>query len=69
MVKNKYLNNLFDLALSNKSSLLIPESDDIRIQKAVKKLKDIGFDILDINDFNNNDRYYHFLLNYGFSHL
>ena len=49
MVKNKYLNNLFDLALSNKSSLLIPESDDIRIQKAVKKLKDIGFDILDIN--------------------
>ena len=67
MVKNKYLNNLFDLALSNKSSLLIPESDDIRIQKAVKKLKDIGFNILDINDFNNNDKYYHFLLDKKFT--
>ena len=67
MNKNKYLKNLFERAIATDASILIPESDDIRIQKAIIKLRNIGFNILDINNFNDNKKYFDFIANKKFT--
>tara|TARA_Y100001970_G_scaffold93268_1_gene117575 strand:+ start:1489 stop:2403 length:915 start_codon:yes stop_codon:yes gene_type:complete len=61
MSNNKYFKNLFERAISSNSSILIPESDDLRIKEAVSKLKKMGFNILSVNDFGDEDKYFNFI--------
>ena len=67
MNHNKYLNHLFERAISNNSSILIPEIYDIRVQDAATKLKSMGFNILNVNDFNNESKYFDFISNKKFT--
>jgi len=66
-MSNKLINDLFERAISNNASILIPESDDIRVQKAIKKLRSMGFNVLHVDDFKNNDKYFDFISNKKFT--
>ena len=66
-MSDKLINDLFERAISNNASILIPESDDIRVQKAIKKLRSMGFNVLHVDDFKNNDKYFDFISNKKFT--
>tara|TARA_B110000014_G_scaffold259969_1_gene248754 strand:+ start:338 stop:1249 length:912 start_codon:yes stop_codon:yes gene_type:complete len=66
-MSNKLINDLFEKAISNNASILIPESHDIRVQKAIKKLQSMGFNVLHVDDFKNNDKYFDFISNKKFT--
>ena len=59
------MNNIFDKLkkklIDKDITLILPESKDNRVVKATKKLKDVGFNILDISDCRNNDIYISYL--------
>ena len=61
MKNHKYFTNLFERSISSNANILLPEVDDIRIIESKKKLKDLGFNILDINDFADDKKYIDFL--------
>ena len=68
MDQNNFVNNLIRSAKSKKAAILLPEIIDPRIEKATKKLKKIGINVPNINDFNsNNDKYIDFLLKRKFT--
>ena len=67
MSKNSYLKSLFERASSSDASILIPESDDLRVQEAIIKLKSLNFNILDINNFNDDEKYFNFISNKKFT--
>ena len=56
------MDNFFDKlalkALSNNASILLPECFDSRVKSAIDKLKEIGFNIPKLDDFNNNNQIY-----------
>jgi len=67
-MKNKYLSSLLEKAKEKEASILIPESSDSRINEAISELKKNGFNIQDVNDFNEyNDKYIDFLFNKKFT--
>ena len=51
MQKNKYLDNVIDRALSKPIRLLLPEQSDLRIKEATVKLVQIGFNVINIDSF------------------
>lgn len=65
------MNNIFDKLkkkLFDKDiTLILPETKDNRVIKATKKLKDLGLNILDINDCKNKDKYISYLLSRDFT--
>jgi phosphate acetyltransferase len=61
MKNHKYFTNLFERSISSNANILLPEADDVRIIEAKKKLKDLGFNILDINDFADDKKYIDFI--------
>lgn len=67
MNNSKYLKNLFERSSSINSSILIPESNDSRVKEATIELKKNGFNILDINDFVDNEKYLNFLSSQKFT--
>ena len=67
MKKSKFLDQLIERALEKKSSILLPEINDERIQKAIIKLKNLGFNILELSDFSNNDKYIKYIFSKKFS--
>ena len=67
-MKNKYLSNLLSKANQKEASILIPETSDTRVAEAISKLKKNGFNIPNVNDFNeNNDKYINFLFDRKFT--
>ena len=54
MKNNNFLKNLFERALENKSSIILPEITDDRVKRATLELKKLGFNIIDINDFSDS---------------
>ena len=57
MLKNKYIEKIINKVLDNPQRLILPELDDIRISKAKQKMEDMGFNILDLNDYNDYSLY------------
>ena len=59
------MNNIFDRIKKNlldkDITLILPEINDHRIIEATKELKSLGLNILDINDYKNNDLYINYL--------
>ena len=45
---------ILDRGLSKKAKIIIPELTDDRVKKAIKTLKSIGYDIVDVNSCRNN---------------
>lgn len=65
---NKFFNDLSLKALSKKASILLPETFDSRIKDAIIRLRDMGFSIPEIDNFNHhNDLYIDYLLNRKFT--
>ena len=67
MKNNNFLKNLFERALENKSSIILPEITDDRVKRATLELKKLGFNIIDINDFSDNSKYIEYILKQKFS--
>ena len=67
MKSNDFLNNIINRALQKKSKIILPETVDKRIQDATLKLRDLGFNIVDIDSFSNNDKYIEYILSKKFS--
>lgn len=67
MTKNKYLDNIVNNALKKSARLILPEQSDSRVLEATKLLCKMGFDILNINDFSENDLYFNCLKNKKFT--
>ena len=57
MQKNKYLDNVIDRALSKPIRLLLPEQSDLRIKEATVKLVQIGFNVINIDSFDDVSLY------------
>jgi len=65
---DNFFNQLVSKALANNSSILLPEFYDSRINNAIIKLKEIGFNIPKLDDFNkNNQTYIDYLSNRKFT--
>ncbi len=45
---------IIDRGLESKAKIILPEVNDDRVKKATRKLLSMGYDIVDINDYNNN---------------
>ena len=67
MKNNNFLKNLIDRALEKKASIILPETNDKRINDAIQELKKLGFNILDVNDFSEDDKYIEYILQKKFS--
>ncbi len=61
MNTNQYFENLFERANLIEASILIPESDDNRVKEATTQLNQMGFHILDVNDFTDDQKYFDFI--------
>ena len=57
MLKNKYIKKIINKVLDNPQRLILPETDDSRIKKAKQKMINIGFNILDLDDFKDHTLY------------
>ena len=66
MKNNNFLKNLIDRALEKKASIILPETNDKRINDAIQELKKLGFNILDVNDFSEDDKYIEYILQKNF---
>ncbi len=51
---NRYEQRIIEIGLQNNAKLALPESSDIRIQNAKKKLTDLGFNVIKIDDYKSN---------------
>ena len=67
MDTNQYLKQLLERASSIKASILLPESDDDRVRKAKNKLNQMGFNVLNINDFSDHQKYFDFISSQKFT--
>ena len=61
MKNRNYLKSLFERASASNSSILIPESEDSRVIDAKNKLKSFGFNIVEVDDFNDDSKYIEFI--------
>ena len=52
---NKYRDRIFNLAKNSNARLVLPEKNDKRIIAACEKLDSMGFTIININDYLNNN--------------
>ena len=48
---NKFQTRIIDMAKKTNSKIIIPEKSDNRVQKAIVELKGMGFDIINIDDY------------------
>ena len=55
---NKFQTRIIDMAKKVNSKIILPERSDKRVQKAIIELKDMGFDIIDIDDYQHKMEYY-----------
>ena len=62
MKNNDFINEFINRALEKNSTIILPEINDKRIQDAIQELRDLGFNIVDIDDFSNNDKYIEYIL-------
>ncbi len=67
MTDNKYLNNIIKNALKKPVNLILPEKNDSRVIKAKEKLSKFGFNVLDIDNFSEDDLYFDCLKNKKFT--
>jgi len=67
MKNNDFINELINRALEKDSTIILPEISDKRIQDATLKLRDLGFNIVDLDSFSNNDKYIEYILSKKFS--
>ena len=57
MRKNKFSDRILKQALLKPKKIILPEQQDSRIQESQQKMVDMGFNILDLNSFNDNSFY------------
>ncbi|MEE2858772.1 MAG: phosphate acyltransferase [Candidatus Neomarinimicrobiota bacterium] len=55
---NKFQTRIIDMAKKTNSKIIIPEKSDNRVQKAIVELKGMGFDIINIDDYQHKMEYY-----------
>ena len=67
MIDNLYVKDMINRVIKNPPRLLLPEFEDSRIQEAKKKLLELGFNILDINEFDNIEKYKQHIKNKKFT--
>ena len=67
MLKNKYIEKIINKVLDNPQRLILPETDDSRIKKAKQKMINIGFNILDLDDFKDHTLYINHIKNKKFT--
>ena len=53
-LSNQYKNNIIEKALNSKSKIILPEQYDPRIKAACEEMKSMGFNIIDIDNFQEN---------------
>ena len=57
MLKNSYIHNVIQQVLKTPPKLILPEQNNPRIKKAAKLLEKLGFNIINIKDYNDNNSY------------
>ena len=57
MINNLYVKDMISRVLKNPPKLILPEFEDSRIQEANNTLLDMGFNMIDINTFNDFNKY------------
>jgi len=67
MIKNRYLDNIIKNALKKPIKIILPEQSDSRVAKAKNILCEMGFDILNVNEFSEYDLYFNCLKNKKFT--
>ena len=58
MIHNKYKEYIFDKVLSSDVKIILPEINDNRVISAINKMKKIGFNFVDLNEFSENHNFY-----------
>ena len=66
-MKNKFSKYILNKLKNKSPKILLPEQDDLRIIKAIDKMKDMGFNIKSIKEFNNTDKYINHIKNKKFT--
>ena len=65
---NDIRSNIIERALLKNKKICLPEQSDSRVKIAIKKLKKMGFNIIDLGDIrNNNDKYVEIISSKSFS--
>jgi len=64
---NKYIDRIQQVVYKNKVRLILPEQNDPRIQKAQTRLRSMGINIVDANNYNDIDLYINHIKNKKFT--
>ena len=58
MTKNDFNDSILEKSLKNNSRIILPESEDERVIKAIKILIDLGFEIINLDSLKNKFQIY-----------
>lgn len=58
MKKNKYSDRIIDCIQDSKSRILLPESDDVRVKKAIPILESLGIEIISCSNYEHKIEFY-----------
>ena len=57
MLKNKVIQSIQEKVLDSNIRILLPEQNDFRVKKAIEFMRKSGYNLIDINEFNENQLY------------
>tara|TARA_B100000029_G_C17430853_1_gene907832 strand:- start:9 stop:923 length:915 start_codon:yes stop_codon:yes gene_type:complete len=66
-LKNKFSKYIFNKLKRKSPKILLPENNDARVIAAIKKMKEMGFNIADINEYNDTEQYIQHIKNKKFT--
>ena len=66
-MKKKYSKYIFNKLKRKSPKILLPENNDARVIAAIKKMKEMGFNIADINEYNDTEQYIQHIKNKKFT--
>jgi len=66
-MQNKFSDRILFEILKYSPRIILPEQGDLRIDKSIDKMKNMGLNILDLNDFQNNQEYINHIKNKKFT--
>ncbi len=66
-MKNKFSKYIFNKLKRKSPKILLPENNDARVIAAIKKMKEMGFNIADINEYNDTEQYIQHIKNKKFT--
>ena len=59
MKKNKYSDRIIDCIQDSKSRIILPESDDVRVKKAIPILESLGVEIISCSNYEHKIEFYY----------